>query len=369
MAPLKTVAQWSKLRRWLYLALATAVTVILLSWVLRDASLPLVWQILQQAKLQWIVVAWLAYLAVFWVRAWRWGTLLSARHPPGRFRSRLHAALIGFGASSILPGHAGEFIRSALLYRFDRVPVAASIGTIVVERLLDIGVVFLLLLLPLVWGGQSLPIDRFNLMWIGGIILLVWGLLLISASLPTRIAAQTGRICCWLGLGRFQQRIVHSVHQLLSGLDGLRQPQRTLFALLQTLGSWGLNAITYWASLKALGIESPGIWGAIFTQSATAFAIVLPSSPGYIGPFEAGIHYALGLYNVSAEQSIACALLLRFLMYVTIPIIAVLLMLSLGMTKADLSLQPLQQETSEVNPELDLTLPLPRARFRIKAPK
>lgn len=350
----------SKLRQWIYLGLGTAVTVVLLSWVLRDASLPVVWQILQQAKLHWIVVAWLAYLAVFWVRAWRWGTLLSAGHPPGRFRSRLYATFIGFGASSVLPGHAGELIRSVLLYRFDRVPMAASIGTIVVERLLDVGVVFLLLLLPLLLSGQALPIGEFNLLWLGGIILLVWMLLLVGASFPRQIAAQCGRLSHWLGLGRFQARIVHSVSGLLSGLDGLRQPQRTLFALWQTLLSWGLNAITYWASLKALGIEAPGIWGAIFTQSATAFAIVLPSSPGYIGPFEAGIHYALSLYNVSSEQSIACALLLRFLMYVTIPIIAVFLMLCLGITQADLSARKIQPEAAMSPSHSTPTQPLAR---------
>lgn len=345
--PTRQRSQPSKLRQWLYLALATWVTVILLSWVLRDASLPLVWQILQQAKPEWIVVAWLAYLAVFWIRAWRWGTLLSARHPPGRFRSRLHASFIGFGASSVLPGHAGEFVRSGLLYRFDRVPIQAALGTILVERLLDIGVVFLLLLLPLMWAGESVPLKfgEFNLIWIGAVILLIWMLLLVAASFPTQIVAQCGRISNGLRLGRFHKQITHTVDGLLSGLDALRQPRRTLFALFQTLCSWGLNAITYWAGLKALSIDAPGMAGAIFTQSATAFTIALPSSPGYIGPFEAGIHYALSLYQVSSEQSLACALLLRFLMYVTIPMIAALLMLHLGLTRADLNTSKISDVT------------------------
>ncbi|HSM84401.1 MAG TPA: lysylphosphatidylglycerol synthase transmembrane domain-containing protein [Nodosilinea sp.] len=328
----------SRLRRSLYLALATGLTVALLTWALRDARPAQVWATLRQARWGWVLVGWLAYLAVFWVRAWRWGTLLAGSCAPGRFRSRLAATFVGYGASSVLPAHAGELVRSALLNRLDRVPIGPSLGTIVVERLLDVGVVFALLLvaargLP----RNSLATDALSL--VAAAMVGVWLLLLVAARFPRPILGAMTGLCRHLGQPRLGSWLGRLVGGFLAGLEVLRQPRRTLTALGQALLSWALNGITYWAVLQALAIDTVGIRGAFFTQSATALAIALPSSPGYVGPFEAGLRYSLGLYAVPVDQVIAYAIILRFLMYVTIPVIAAAIGLSLGLRTTDVSLK------------------------------
>ncbi|MFQ4138972.1 lysylphosphatidylglycerol synthase transmembrane domain-containing protein [Nodosilinea sp. PGN35] len=332
--PAQRAAPW---RRGLSLAIAAALTVGLLGWALRDARPAQVWDSLRQAQGGWVLAAWLAYMAVFWVRAWRWGTLLGASVAPGRFRSRLLATFVGFGASSVLPAHAGELVRSALLHRRDRVPLGPSLGTIVVERLLDVGVVFGLLVL----AAAGLPAGSLARSALGAVAAAIvggWLGLLLAGRFPRAIAAAIAALGRRLGMPRLGQRLGRAAMAFLSGLAVLRQPRRTALALGQTLLGWGLNGLTYWAVLRALGIDGVGLAGAFFTQSATALAIALPSSPGYIGPFEAGLRYALGLYGVAAEQAIACAILLRFLMYVTVPLIAGAILLGLGLRATDLGL-------------------------------
>jgi uncharacterized protein (TIRG00374 family) len=244
----------------------------------------------------------------------------------------LAAIFIGFGANSVLPAYAGEFIRAGVLYQLDGVPVEAAVGSIFVERLLDIGVVFIFLLLP-IWL-KALPIgsnlSSLPIGWLGSVIVLAWAMLIAGASFPDRIANISGAIAQVCGLGRFKFRVVSLVTGFLSGLKALRQPQRSLIALLETILIWGLNAITYWTGLIALGVMEPGLPGALFTQSMTALAIALPSTPGYVGPFEAGIRFSLNIYQVSPDVAVAYAILLRFLMYVTIPVIAVFVAFKLG---------------------------------------
>ncbi len=325
-------------RQWLSLLVGTAVTVILLSWAFRDVSWSAMAEVLRHAHWGWLLLGWGTYLSVYWVRAWRWGTLLAASTHPGRFQTRLNASFIGFGAASVLPAYAGEFVRAAVLYRYDRVPVEAAIGSIFAERLLDVGVVFLLLLMPF-WLGV-LPahtgLADFPIGTVGMAILVAWAVLLLGASFPHAIAKLCGAILSHLGLGRFRQRAVGSIAPFLQGLNVLRQPQRSLKALGQTILSWGLNGITYWAGLMAFGITQPGIPGAYLTQSISALAIALPSSPGYIGPFEAAIRFSLGIYGVPVDTALAYALALRLLMYVTIPIIALVIATRLGFSQADL---------------------------------
>lgn len=333
MAILKSShAGWRKL---LYLFLGTAVTIVLLSWVLQNVSLPGVWISLRQAYWQWLLLAWVAYLAVYWVRAWRWGTLLGASGNPGRFRSRLMATFVGFGAGSVLPAYAGEVIRAATLGKLEPISLETTAATLLVERLLDVGVVLLLLLVPIGLGAVPTHsvLDGLPVGWIGGGVVLLWALLLVGALIPAAIAPLVGQFSRMIGLSRWQSRIELGILTFLAGLSALRQPRRCAIALGQTLLSWLVNAITFWAAMVAFGITAPGFLGALFTQSLTGLAIALPSTPGYVGPFEAGIRLSLTPYAVPVDTVIAYAVALRFVMYVSIPLIAGIIAIASGLIK------------------------------------
>jgi glycosyltransferase 2 family protein len=339
MSPLRSARKsW---RNWFYLGAGTTITVILLFWALRDISLPLVWQSLRQAHWGWLFVGWLAYLSSYWLRAKRWGILLAARGQAGRDRSRLAATFIGFGASSVLPSYVGEIMRGMVLKRLDGIPIEASLGSIVAERLLDLGVVLFLLVLPLWLGAlperslQGLPLAS-----IGGVILLIWFLCFLAAGWPRSVASWVGQIFKKLGLGRrVQATIERQIYGFLEGLAALRQVQRSLIALGMTLLIWGLNGITYWTGLLAFDITSPGWLGALLVQSCTALAIALPSSPGYIGPFEAGVKFALNLYAIPINVIVGYTLAMRLSMYVMTPIVAWTIATRLGLTLAELNPQ------------------------------
>ncbi len=324
-----------------YLGIGTALTVILLAWAFRDVSFAAVWQAFQQANWGWLGLGWLAYLFSYGVRAKRWQTLMSATANQGRFQTYLAATFVGFGASSILPGYAGEVIRAAIPARLDRVPFEAAFGSIFAERILDLGVVFLFLLLP-IWANalptgalHGLPLD-----WVGAAILLTWLCLLGLASVPQFVVRMVARLCQTLRLGRFQTQIVTSVQHFLDGLGALRQPRLSAIALLETILIWGLNAVTYWAGLLAFGMvapaPAPGFLGALFIQSTTALAIILPSTPGYVGAFEAGIRFALSLYKLPIDLIIAYALALRAVMFIATPLIGMAVGVRLGLSKAEL---------------------------------
>ncbi|KAB8320224.1 flippase-like domain-containing protein [Tolypothrix campylonemoides VB511288] len=326
-------------RNWLYLFLGTVFTVVLLSWALKDVSWIAVWGALQSAQIEWLFLGWVAYLSSYWVRALRWGHLLAVHCQPGRFKIRLAAIFIGFGANSILPAQLGEFIRLAVLHKSDKVPFAAALGSIFVERLLDIGVVFLLLLIPL--GIGALPkhsgLNSFALGWFAVALVMVWFILLIAASFPEPMARFVGNMSKKIGLGRFKLSLEASVVKFLGALSALRSPQVSLIALIETICIWGLNAVTYWTGLMAFKMSVPGFLGALFIQSSTALAIALPSTPGYIGSFEAGIRFALSIYSTPIHIIIAYAIAMRFLMCVTIPIIGFAIAARLSLSLSDLT--------------------------------
>jgi glycosyltransferase 2 family protein len=333
-----SLAQASRTRQLLSLGLGTTLTLVLLSWAFRDVNWPQVWTLIGQAQWGWLLVGWVSYMLCYGMRALRWGRLLRTVLPqPGRWRDRLAALVISFGVSSTLPAYLGEIARVMVLHRQAQVPRSTAIGSIFAERLLDVGVVFALWMLPL--GLGALPNATLNnLPWqpVALAVLAAWLLLLLGACFPQGLSQGFGQLLTTLGMGRWRGPLQQGLHDFLMGLKVLRHPGQTLMALGDTFVVWGLTGITYWAVLMAFGLQSPGFVGAIFTQSTVALAIAIPATPGYVGPFEAAIRFALGLYGLPQSAVLAYAIVMRVLMYVTIPIIAWAIAARMGFSSQEL---------------------------------
>lgn len=104
---------------------------------------------LQNANYLWFVVALFIGLAAHIIRAIRWQSLLTPLGHKVGLGTRLYAVMIGYLANYAFL-RLGEVIRPGVLKTSDDVPMSESIGTVVVERVVDtlcLGVVFLMVLL------------------------------------------------------------------------------------------------------------------------------------------------------------------------------------------------------------------------------
>jgi glycosyltransferase 2 family protein len=316
----------NQLRRSVSLFVAAAVTIGLLSWALKDMDWPRIGGLLLRADPGWLFLGLIAYILTCIIRGWRWGIVLGASCDPGSFGGRCAAFFIGCAASAVLPSAVGEVLRVSILHRRDRVPVEPTIGSIIAEKLLDIVVVFGLLLATL-RPNNGLPLIQIGL----GLTMACLGFWLAARS-PKLVGRWCEQLGAALGQATIGKSIGASLSQMLLGLAAFRQLGRLTAALGVTLLGWLTNGLTYWAAQLALDLQGPGLGGALATQSLTAFAIALPASPGYIGPFEAAVRLGQGLYGVVGEPAIAVALLLRFMMYVVTPLLGASLALALGVT-------------------------------------
>jgi uncharacterized protein (TIRG00374 family) len=102
-------------------------------------------------------------------------------------------------------------------------------------------------------------------------------------------------------------RLLTLLDGVREGLAALRSPARLAAVIGWSVTLWAVNAASFWALFFAFGI--PADFGAaLVVQSAVVFGVAVPSSPGYVGVFEAAIVLALALYGVSQDQALAYAL-------------------------------------------------------------
>jgi len=310
-------------------------TVVLLAWAVRGMSPTLVWHAVKSARVEWLAAGLISMMAAFSLRARRWGTLLAGSHDPGSFHVRHSAVFIGFGANCFLPANAGEIVRAAVLNQRGSVPLGAAVGSILTERLFDFLVVFLFLVVSLsarVANHTDVPaLHLLPIGWLALTIVILSFAFTLAAHRPELLTHWVSRWTRAVGLGRFIPQTESTLRSLLSGVSVFRSPRRTTQALAETVVMWGLVTLAYWCWMAAFGINSLGWTAAMFAQSITALAIALPSSPGYFGPFDAGLRFALGTYSLPVNTIIAYTLSLHFLLFLSLATLGLIFLLRLGL--------------------------------------
>lgn len=275
----------------------------------------------------------------FPARAIRWQVLLKAStgtRPP--FRPVWLATAIGFMANNILPARAGEIARAYAGSQLIGPPVATCLSTIAVERIFDGVVVVLMLALAMV--SPSFPDD---VRLAGGVKLssiaagmgLVFGLALVFLAIVAQWPEKT------LGI---VDAVVHKLlpekaaawsskvaRNLFSGLSVLRSPRHFALMLLWSVIVWGLNASSYIFAFDAFHLDLP-LTATLVLQGITVLSVAVPSSPGYVGVFEAATIAALGIYGVSKEEALGFGLALHMAWFIPITVLGLWALLRAGLS-------------------------------------
>ena len=247
----------------------------------------------------------------FPLRALRWRLLL--REPDSaalRGSAAWHGIAIGYAGNNLLPFRAGEILRAYAASRLAPVRMSSAFASIAVERVFDALTVVTSFGLALLASGMSAGVR------VGGMALpdvarrvgILTGVAVAGAAIILTRTEAAGRLISrivpWSGAST---RLIAVLHGIRDGLSALKSPSRLVAVILWSIAIWGVNALSFQLLFPAFGIEV-GYPGAIILQSAIVFGISVPSSPGFVGVFEAAIVVALALYGVARDNAFAYAI-------------------------------------------------------------
>jgi uncharacterized protein (TIRG00374 family) len=286
----------------------------LLYWALRDVDLRLVIAEIKQADPLWFGAAVIVTTSVFWIRAWRWGPLLSAAVPNTKYQSRLRATMIGFMGNNVLPARIGEFARAFALARQERGSVVAAFASLLTERLFDaIAVVTLLFVATALpgfppieeIGGRDFSTMANTAAGVVGALILIALLLVLWPHRTVRFFEL--RIAPFMPQ-RMRQPLVDALEAFLAGMGSLRSPGIVMVITAQTFIVWLVNGFSFYCAFRAFDINA-SFAGALFLQSVTALFVSLPSAPGFFGFFESAARIVLvELFGISLNKTLGFAI-------------------------------------------------------------
>jgi uncharacterized protein (TIRG00374 family) len=295
----------------LRILVGVAISVGCIAALLSQINLGLAWSALTRANLLWLLAAMVILAATMFTKIYRWGLLY---YPTTGLRlSNLTSALfIGYMVLSLVPMRVGELVRAYLISKTEPVTFGQSVGTILVEKVLDVTTILLFLAGLAVFGLlPELAVPGPALAALG--LLPLAGLIALAALPRAAVLALLARVQLHLpGSGRWN--LVKIVGPFLDALAILRYRQLLPALAFWSAINWGLSALVNYAAMRAFDLPLPAA-AAVFQMIVTNLGMVVPSAPGYVGVFEGLTVMALNPYGVDPNQGLAYALALHIMVY------------------------------------------------------
>jgi len=304
-----------KINKWLVAGIGILISGVFLWFAFRNLKPEAVWAQIQQLNPIWLLLATAVLFVSMILIAWRWGFLLRTVKPVSLgYLTQL--VLIGYMGNNVYPFRTGEILRIVLLQRFQRIPVAKSTMTVIVERVFDglVMLTFILCALPLV--PISSPEIQTMIRIATPLFLIAMAVFFVLAARPTLFQGLLRVICGWMP-EKIGGRLFRIGDELIHGLEALRSPLDLAGAVFASFASWGVQAFVYWMVAFAFNLQVT-LPAMFLTVGVVNLAGLVPASPGQIGVFEFFTGLVLTAVGVNQTQAQAYALVLHVIVWLPV---------------------------------------------------
>lgn len=263
----------------------------------------------------WIPLAAFSYLSGHVVRGLRCRRLVrnDADLP---LATATNIVVLGYAVNNILPARVGEVARAGLLSDRIGMPFAQSLTVTLLERILDGWTILLFFLAGLVLTSEV----QASMIESAQVTAFVFGAfsagILLMRAFPYRIGSLVSHLA-----GRvkatWQEPIWRLCIHVANGLVYLRHPTEVLRLGALSVVIWLLETGMFLMVLPAFHLPIRFDW-AVLTMAMTNLAILVPSTPGYVGPFHYFCRQSLILLGVTALTATSYAIAVHAVFYVPI---------------------------------------------------
>jgi uncharacterized protein (TIRG00374 family) len=297
------------------------ISVVIVYLAFRKIDLRQLLENLQKANYLYLIpIVVLIFLSMA-LRAVRWGYLLRPIKKIG-FHSLFESMVISFMANNVLPARMGDFLRAYIIGRSERIKKSASFATVVLERLFDgltvLGVLAVFLAFIEVPPG-NIPFKK-GLMLGGYITMAICGFafaILVIIKTRTRWFLKIILFLTRPFSAKLATRGISSVKSFKDGLISVENTATMLIALLYSLVIWAIFAYSIYLIGLAFGLKL-SVAASVMVLLAICLVMMIPSTPGTIGPYHAAVAYALVLYNIPLEKALSLSIVLHAVNYIPI---------------------------------------------------
>lgn len=257
-----------------------------------------------------VAAAFIIFYSGFPLRGWRWARLLHGTGISITLRDSAEIIFLGWLVNCVVPAKLGDVYRAYLLKINSTASLSRTLGTVFIERILDLLVIAVLGLGAGFWSFRTgLPpsIEVVAIIGVIVVIVLAGGLLTLrnfGRSILVRLPLPSG----------LEHRIMELYDRFEEGVFGAIGRRALPGLLIASVLIWGTESMRLYLVVQALGFPGVdlGLSGAVFVALIGSLLTAVPLSPAGLGIVEAGVVGVLtAAYGVPLPEATAIALLDR----------------------------------------------------------
>lgn len=281
---------------------------VILYWIYAEFDFSQVYVAFAGMDMTWFVVSLLFGVFSHVLRGWRWVLALA---PLGYFPRKdncVYSIFIAYAANLVLP-RVGEVSRCVVLDRYDAVPFAQSLGTVVTERLIDTVMVVLITVVAvaLQWpvfcdflSSAGGGIGFLSLSSMGGTALVAVALLVVVALLFLLLR----KISLW-------SRVKNFFAHFVEGVTSLARMEKGWLFVVETIGIWFCYFMQFYLCFFCFDFSSElSLQAGLLLFVAGSIAVVVPT-PNGAGPWHFAVISIMVIYGLSAADASLFALIVH----------------------------------------------------------
>jgi uncharacterized protein (TIRG00374 family) len=276
------------------IVLGYALSIVFLAWVLRDFHVVKALREIANVDWKWVILAILLDVMSYGVQALRWKLLLT---PFGRVRltRSIRAVFAGLFANIVFPLRPGEFLRSYLLSNSEKITLGRILGSVGVERLVDLviataslGVVSLFVELPNRFNRLADILGVVTLVVISIVVSLIFYLEMKIGDNPPETVSRRGF------RGRAMEALV-ALHAMGTAPSFYPALLTSVFMPLCQIGA-------LWSMMRAYGLDLPFL-AAVVVVLIINLGISLPNAPANVGSYQFFCVLGLSVFQVDKTSA------------------------------------------------------------------
>ena len=293
----------------------------------KDVNIHEVWGILKEAVPGYVILAVGSVLISNLSKILRWRVLLGSANRKVGLLQLAAALMIGQLVNLFLPGRVGELSRVLLIGRGVGQGRTFILGTIVLEKWVDVlayALLFLILFL-------LMPLPD----WMEGSVFTLVGVITIGGGLFAGMiyfhAPFTSFLVKFINYfpERFRGWLLPRVETAMSSLKNLRKGSDLFAVIFWTMTVWATALLNNLLIMLALRMDLSVLSGLLLLISLQA-GIVASASPGTLGIFEYICILALGVFGVSQVFALGYGILLHAVLLIPQTVLGLLSLFYMG---------------------------------------
>jgi len=276
---------------------------------------------LSAVSLKWMLVFISFFLLSHLARAIRWKYIINSVKPDVSLLNSFGAVMIGYGINCAIP-RLGEVYRSMFLGKWENISRSSLLGTVVVERVIDIlSLAFAVLISVVIFPGNLYS----KVDWLKPTvyaIFIVMSLAIVVLILTVRFKEKFYEIIIKI-VSKFSPKIAKKLAGIFdtfavgfASLKGKKNIFMTFFYTVVIMFIYGFNAYIGFYMLGMENILPVSVSMGWIVMTISAFGIVIPT-PGGTGTYHfIAIAVLTGIFGFGEDISAAYAFLTHIIAYI-----------------------------------------------------